>query len=87
MPTAKEQGVDTVAMNWRGIYAPKDISDEDYQRWVDHLTAVGQSEQWQTVMAENGLEPYLVTGAEFQTFVDENIAEIQELSREIGLLK
>ncbi|WP_282601627.1 tripartite tricarboxylate transporter substrate-binding protein [Paracoccus sp. PARArs4] len=87
VPTAKEQGVDTVAMNWRGIYVPKDISDEDYQRWVDHLTAVGQSEQWQTVMAENGLEPYLVTGAEFQSFVDENIAEIQELSREIGLLK
>ncbi|SCY72385.1 putative tricarboxylic transport membrane protein [Paracoccus tibetensis] len=87
VPTAKEQGVDIVAMNWRGIYVPKDISDEDYQAWVEKLQQVGESEQWQTVMAENGLEPYMILGDEFQTFVDANIAEIQEVSREIGLLQ
>lgn len=87
VPTAKEQGVDIVAMNWRGIYVPKDISDEDYQKWVQTLQQVGESEQWQAVMAENGLEPYMILGDEFQTFVDANIAEIQEVSREIGLLQ
>lgn len=87
VPTAKEQGVDMVAMNWRGIYVPKDISDEDYQKWVQTLQQVGESEQWQAVMEENGLEPYMILGDEFQTFVDANIAEIQEVSREIGLLQ
>nr|WP_111298011.1 tripartite tricarboxylate transporter substrate-binding protein [Paracoccus saliphilus] len=87
VPTAKEQGVDTVAMNWRGIYVPKDISDADYQKWVDTLKQVGESEQWQAVMEENGLEPYMILGDDFQTFVDANIAEIQEVSREIGLLQ
>lgn len=87
VPTAKEQGVDIVAMNWRGVYVPKDISDEDYQKWVDLLRQVGESEQWQTVMAENGLESYALFGEEFETFVNDNIAEVQDISREIGLIQ
>lgn len=87
VPTAKEQGVDIVAMNWRGIYVPKDISDEDYQKWVDMLGKVAESEQWQTVMTENGLAPYTILGADFETFVDENIAQIQDVSKEIGILQ
>ena len=74
-------------MNWRGIYVPKDISDEDYQKWVDMLGKVAESEQWQTVMTENGLAPYTILGADFQTFVDENIAQIQDVSKEIGILQ
>lgn len=87
VPTAKEQGVDIVAMNWRGVYVPKDISDEDYQKWVDMLRQVGESEQWQSVMAENGLESYALFGEEFETFVNDNIAEVQDISREIGLIQ
>lgn len=87
VPTAKEQGVDIVAMNWRGVYVPKGISDAQYAQWVDTLGKVGASEQWQKVMAENGLEPYTILGADFDTFVHENIAQIQKISKEIGLLK
>ncbi|MDO5605822.1 MAG: tripartite tricarboxylate transporter substrate-binding protein [Paracoccus sp. (in: a-proteobacteria)] len=87
VPTAKEQGVDLTAMNWRGIYVPKGISDEEYNLWIERLQKVGASEEWKQAMVENGLEPYDLFGADFQTFVDENIAEIQEISREIGLIQ
>ncbi|WBU60817.1 Bug family tripartite tricarboxylate transporter substrate binding protein [Paracoccus albus] len=87
VPTAKEQGVDITAMNWRGIYVPKGISDEDYDKWVDWLKQVGESEQWQQTMVENGLAPYNVYGADFEAFVAENVAEIQEIAKEIGLLQ
>lgn len=87
VPTAKEQGVDIVAMNWRGVYVPKDISDERYNEWVEMLKQVGASEQWQTIMAENGLASYDLFGADFEAFVADNIAQIQDVSREIGLLK
>ena len=87
IPTAKEQGVDITAMNWRGIYVPKGISDEDYNKWVDWLKQVGASEQWQQAMAENGLAPYDIFGADFETFVAENVAEIQGIAKEIGLLQ
>lgn len=87
VPTAKEQGVDIVAMNWRGIYVPKGISDADYATWVENLRKVGESDQWKTVMAENGLEPYTMLGADFEAFVNANITEINEISKEIGIVK
>lgn len=87
IPTAKEQGVDITAMNWRGIYVPKGISDEDYNKWVDWLKQVGASEQWQQAMAENGLAPYDIFGADFEAFVAENVTEIEGIAKEIGLLQ
>lgn len=87
VPTAKEQGVDITAMNWRGIYVPKGISDEDYNKWVDWMRQVGESEQWKQAMVDNGLTAYPLYGAEFETFVAQNVAEIQEIAKEIGLLQ
>jgi putative tricarboxylic transport membrane protein len=87
IPTAKEQGIDMVAMNWRGVYVPKGISDEDFAKWTDNLQKVADSEQWQKVMAENGLAPYTLIGADFEKFVNDNIAEITEISKEIGIIQ
>jgi putative tricarboxylic transport membrane protein len=87
IPTAKEQGVDLVAMNWRGLYAPKGISDAEFARWTDALQKVADSEQWQTVMTENGLAPYTLIGDEFEGWVADNIAEIAAISREIGIIQ
>ena len=87
VPTAKEQGVDLTAMNWRGIYVPKGISDDEYNVWVDRLQKVGASDEWKAAMVENGLAPYDMFGADFEKFVGDNIAEIQEISKEIGLIQ
>jgi putative tricarboxylic transport membrane protein len=87
IPTAVEQGFDVVAPNWRGLYVPKGTDDEVFAFWSDALKQVGESEEWQQVMQNNGLMPFFKVGDDFQNFVDEQIASIQELSREIGVLK
>ena len=87
IPTAKEQGVDMIAMNWRGIYVPKGISDEDFAKWSDTLQKVAASEQWKKVVADNGLSPYVLIGDEFEAFVNDNIAEVVEISKEIGIIQ
>jgi len=87
IPTAREQGIDLVAMNWRGLYVPRDISDEAFQTWADRLQQVADSAQWQQVMQDNGLAPYTLIGDDFQAWVEENIAEIQEISRRIGIIQ
>lgn len=87
IPTAKEQGFDVVAVNWRGLYVPKDISDERFQEWADKLRAVGESDEWKAAMEANGLAPFLVTGDDFQSFIDQNIADTAALSREIGVIQ
>ncbi|MER5171291.1 tripartite tricarboxylate transporter substrate-binding protein [Thioclava sp. GXIMD2076] len=86
-PTAKEQGVDAIGANWRGFYAPGGMSDEAYNGWVKKVGEMYASDEWKTTMEANGIAPLDLQGAEFDAFVKENVAEIQEISRKIGIIK
>lgn len=87
IPTAREQGYDVVAVNWRGLYVPKDISDERFDEWAAKLKAVAESEEWKKAMAANGLAPFTKVGGDFQNWIDKVVADTQELSKEIGVIQ
>ncbi len=87
IPTAKEQGIDLVAVNWRGLYVPKGISQADYDKWANALAQVAASPEWAQEMANNGLAPFTKVGDDFQTYLAEVIAEIQTLSRDLGVIQ
>lgn len=87
VPTAKEQGIDAVAPNWRGFYMPKDTSDEAQEYWTDALEKVYASDEWKAVMKKNGLIPFQPESGTFEEFINKQVADIEQLSREIGLLK
>ncbi len=87
IPTAREQGFDVVAVNWRGLYVPKGISDDQYNAWAAKLQQVAESDQWKQVMTENGLAPFIKVGGDFQGWVDGVIAETVTLSKEIGVIQ
>lgn len=86
-PTAREQGVDAIGANWRGFYAPGGMSDAAYDAWVSKIGALYASEEWQQIMANNGLAPLDLQGAAFQAFVADNVAQIQQISKEIGIIR
>ncbi|WP_339777538.1 tripartite tricarboxylate transporter substrate-binding protein [uncultured Thalassospira sp.] len=86
-PTAKEQGIDAVGANWRGFYAPKGMSDEAYDYWVNAIKTTYASDEWKEVMANNGMMPLAKFGPDFEKFVKHEISSTQTLSREIGLIK
>ena len=87
IPTAVEQGYDVVAGNWRGLYVPRGISDADFQKWAERLQAVADSEQWKEAMAANGLAPFTMVGDQFQSYVDELVANIRQMSKDIGVIQ
>ena len=87
IPTAKEQGVDAVGANWRGFYAPGGMSDDAYAYWSQALVDLYASDEWKKVMTDNGLMPFGLSGAQLTEFVDKQVADIQTISREIGLIK
>lgn len=86
-PTAKEQGIDAVGANWRGFFAPGGMSDEAYAYWVESVGKVYDSQEWKTIMANNGLAPLNLRGDEFQKFVQASVDEITAISKEIGLIE
>ncbi len=87
IPTAQEQGFDVVAVNWRGLYIPKDVSDDTFNMWAERLQMVADSDEWQEAMAANGLAPFTKVGGDFQSYVDEVVAEIRTMSQEIGVIQ
>ena len=86
-PTAKEQGIDVIGANWRGFYAPGGMSKAAYKYWVNALEKMYETDEWKKVMAANGLAPLSLSGKDFEKFVKQNIKDITELSKEIGILK
>ena len=87
IPTAREQGYDVVAVNWRGLYVPGGISDEAFNSWAEKLQAVAESDEWKKVMTDNGLAPFTKVGGDFQSWVDQVVAQTEDLSRQIGVIQ
>jgi putative tricarboxylic transport membrane protein len=87
IPTAKEQGFDVVAVNWRGLYIPKGVSDDTFDLWAGRLQKVADSAEWKQAMAANGLAPFTKVGSNFQSYIDGVIKEVRELSKELGVIQ
>ena len=87
IPTAKEQGYDVVAGNWRGLYVPRGISDAKFDEWAGKLQMVAESDAWAEAMAANGLAPFTLVGNDFQGYIDGLIADINQMSKDIGVIQ
>ncbi|HSG02114.1 MAG TPA: tripartite tricarboxylate transporter substrate-binding protein [Marinobacterium sp.] len=87
IPTAKEQGIDVVAVNWRGLYTPKGASEASYNKWSDALAQVAASKEWADAMEANGLVKFTKVGPDFQSYLNGVMQEVQDMSKELGVLK
>ncbi len=87
IPTAVEQGTNVVAVNWRGLYVPKNISNRAFRSWAAKLQRVADSAEWKAAMEANGLAPFTKVGDDFQNWVDGVVASTTELSKEIGVIQ
>jgi putative tricarboxylic transport membrane protein len=87
IPTALEQGVSSIAPNWRGFYAPGKASTESYDWWVNTMNELYKTQEWKDVMTKNGLMPFHKSGKDLTQFVADQTLEIELLSKEIGLIR
>ena len=87
IPTSKEQGIDVIAVNWRGLYIPKGVSDDTFKVWADRLQQVADSDEWKKVMVDNGLAPFTKVGDDFQSYIDGIVEEVRELSKVLGVIQ
>ncbi len=86
VPTITEEGYDVVLTNWRGVLAPADISEADRDALVDVVTALHDSDAWAEQLETRGWADAFVTGDEFASYLDDNIAEVTTTLKNIGLV-
>jgi putative tricarboxylic transport membrane protein len=86
VPTMKEQGYDVVLGNWRGVYAGPGITPEQRKALTDLVTAATKSKAWQEDLVKNGWTPALLTGKQFDEFVDYEFASLRATMYLSGML-
>ncbi|MEO3385364.1 tripartite tricarboxylate transporter substrate-binding protein [Mesorhizobium sp. CAU 1741] len=86
-PTAAEQGLDVTGYNWRGFYTGGEVSDEDYDRWVATLQKLYETDEWKAAAEGSGLVTVWRGGEEFEAYVLEQASQMEEISREIGVIE
>lgn len=85
VPTLKSAGIDLVFTNWRGIVAPPGISDADKKAWIDVLTKMRASAEWNAELAKRGWTDAFVTGDDFATFLTEQDKAVADVLKQLGL--
>jgi len=83
--TLKEQGVDMVFTNWRGIVAPGGLADAKKQELIDLLTKMHDSSQWKAALADKGWTDAFQTGNDFGAFLKSEDERVAGVLRELGL--
>lgn len=87
IPTAKEQGFDAVWTIWRGFYLGPNVTQEQYDYWVDKMQKLVKTPEFEKERELRGLYPFTKIGKEYQTFMQAEEKKFKELSQEAGLLK
>jgi putative tricarboxylic transport membrane protein len=87
IPTAKEQGSDVVWNIWRGFYIAPNITDEQYNYWVDTITKLSNTEEFAKERELRGLFPFTKIGKDFDVFIKEEVKKYKQMAQEAGLTK
>ncbi len=86
VPTLKEQGVDVEIGNWRGVYGAPGINDAQRKVLTDLILKAVKSKAWAEAMEKNAWTPALMTGKEFDDFVDREFASLRATMVKAGMV-
>jgi putative tricarboxylic transport membrane protein len=81
----KAQGVDVELVNWRGVFAGPDISDEDKAALSAAFEQMTASPEWQETLAARGWTNYFQPADEFATFLTGETERVGGILKAVGL--
>ena len=84
--TLKEQGIDVVIGNWRGVYGAPGISAEQRKALTEMIVKATKSKAWAESLEKNNWTPALMAGAEFDKFVDDEFASLRAVMAKSGMI-
>ncbi|MGH8617822.1 MAG: tripartite tricarboxylate transporter substrate binding protein [Burkholderiales bacterium] len=87
VPTWKEQGVDAVFGNWRGVLGPKGMSDAQIAYWSRVFARLAASPEWKDDLDKNLLTPFFMDGKESKKYMDNEYKQVATIMKDIGLAK
>ena len=86
VPTLKEQGIDVVIGNWRGVYGAGGIDAAQRKALTDRVVAATKSKSWAESLAKNQWTPAVLAGPAFEQFVDAEFASLRAVMVKSGMV-
>ncbi len=86
VPTLKEQGIDVVIGNWRGVFGANGITPEQRKALTDLVVQATKSKAWGEALEKNQWTPALLTGPAFDKFVDDEFASLRAVMAKSGMI-
>lgn len=86
VPTLKEQGINVEIGNWRGVYGAPGITAEQRKALTDLVLQAVKSKAWAEALEKNGWTPAVLSGPEFETFVENSFASLRATMAKSGMI-
>ncbi len=86
VPTLKEQGVNVVIGNWRGVYGAPGITPEQRKALTEMVVKATKSKAWAESLEKNAWTPAVMAGADFEKFVDDEFASLRAIMVKSGMV-
>lgn len=86
VPTLKEQGINVVIGNWRGVYGAPGITAPQRKELTDMVLKALKSKAWTEALEKNRWTPAVLTGADFEKFVDDDFASLRATMVKSGMV-
>jgi len=86
IPTLKEQGLNVEIGNWRGVYGAPGITAAQRKALTDMLLKAAKTKSWAEDSAKNNWTAAVMSGKEFEDFVDNDFASLRATMVKAGMI-
>ena len=86
VPTLKEQGVNVVIGNWRGVYGGPGITAAQRAELTDIVLKATKAKSWLEASEKNNWTAAVLTGPAFDKFVDDDFASLRATMVKSGMI-
>jgi putative tricarboxylic transport membrane protein len=86
-PTLKEQGIDVVLGNWRGVFGAPGISPDQQKALIGLIEKMIAGPTWKAEVAKKGWTQTYLSGAEFGKFLADETTRIGTILADLDLKK
>ncbi|MBX3673024.1 MAG: tripartite tricarboxylate transporter substrate binding protein [Burkholderiales bacterium] len=87
IPSLKEQGIDVVFGNWRGIWGAPGITPQQRDQLIQKVKGATETAEWKAMLAKMGWSNVYLSGPEFEKFVNDESQTLGALVTSLGLRK
>lgn len=87
IPSLKEQGVDVVLGNWRGVFGAPAITTAQRDALVAAVKTATESAAWKESVAKFGWDAVFLPGDQYKSFLEEDTKRIAGILASLGMKK